>query len=429
MLGLSVGAAYVAPQMFHVPPEMAREAFWCILIVGCSSAIQFALNPYGSIFVATQRFDLASAIGVTTRLLTAAGIAFSLRFGYGLIGVSLATCSVSALDYVIRWRVARRLSPAIEVGFRYMSFARVREIAAFGAWNSLISINQFIYQHVPNILIGLVLPIAAVGHYALATGLLRQLNSILGPLPAVLYPAATELHVRGERARLERLYHDGSRMTMLVMIPLVLAAGLWAPDFYRLWIGDRYLGHGQFQSVAVLFQILLISSATGYAFSIAQQILIGAGRVRTVAVTLLSASALNLALSLILIRFYGLAGVALATVTASVAIDLLAIPLLLQHAIGLSFMKSIRNACGRPLAACLLQVALMAAIRWSGQADTWPRLVTQGALAALGSGIVLLFVGVTAAERQRLVFEPLKRWWRLAFGPRSVGPVVAGTDR
>jgi O-antigen/teichoic acid export membrane protein len=237
------------------------------------------------------------------------------------------------------------------------------------------------------------------------------------------------LFVRGDREQLERLYHDGSRMTMLAMIPLVMAAGFWAPDFYRLWIGDRYLGHGQFQSVALLFQILLISSASGFAFSVAQQILIGAGRVRTVAITLLSASAMNLALSLVLVRHYGLAGVAAATVTASIAIDMVALPLLLQHSVGLSFVRFVRRACGRPVAAGLLQAVLIEGIRWSGPATTWTRLLTQGALAALGSGVILAVIGVTAAERQRFVYGPLTRWWSAFGASRAARPAAVGTDR
>ncbi len=427
MLCLSVVAAYIAPHIFEVPPAMMREAFWCILIVGCSSAIQFALNPYGSVFTATQRFDLANAIGIVTRLLTAAGIVIALRMGEGLIGVSLATCSVSALDYIIRWRVSRWLVPAIEVSFRYASVQQVREIGAFGIWNSLISINQFVYQHVPNILIAAVMPVAAVGHYALATGLTRQINSILGPLPAVLYPAATELHVRGDRERLERLYWDGSRMTMLVMIPLVLAAGIWAPDFYRLWIGERYLGQGQFQSVAVLFQVLLISTAAGFAFSIAQQILVGSGRVRMVAITLISGSAINLGVSLALIHSYGLAGVAIATASAAVVVDLIVLPILLERSLGLSFFQFIRKSCPRPVAAGGLQAAAMLAVRLSGPALSWDRLLAQAAVAALSAGLILLAVGVTSEERQQLLLKPLRRW-TASFSP-SRAVTAAGNDR
>jgi O-antigen/teichoic acid export membrane protein len=409
MVVLSVAAAYIAPHIFDLPGEMVGEAFWCILIVGCSSGIQFALSPFTSVFTAKQRFDLANLIGVMTRLLTAGGIAMSLKAGQGLVGISAVTCAVSVVDYVIRWRVAHRLAPHLSISRHRTSVKRLREIGSFGAWNFLISINAYVYQYVPNILIGSLMPISAVGHYALATALTRQINSVLGPVAQVIYPAATELHVQGDQEGLERLYHDSSRLIMLTMVSIVLIAAFWADDFYRLWIGGRYLSGTPFHSVAVLFQILLISVITNYSSSIAAQILISGGRVRAVAIALLCASILNLATSLALIGRYGLVGVAAATVVASVVVDLIAMPLLLQRFLGLSVAPFLRRSCVRPILVAALQSVLFAFIRAIGPADNWRQLISQGLLAAFGAVMVVFWVGITATERRRFVAAPLGR--------------------
>jgi len=412
MIALSVGAAVFAPRLFTLPSGSEREAFWCILIVGCSSGLQFGLQPYTSIFTATQRFDLASAIGMATRLLTACSILVSLKMGWGLVGISASTCLTSVVDYVVRWHVARRLAPELQVSPRLASWKSVREVGAFGAWNFLVSMNSFIYQHVPNLMIGAVMPIAAVGQYALATGMIRQINSILGPIPQVLYPAATELHVRGERESLERLYHDGSRLMLLVMMSGVLISGFWARDFYRLWIGERYLTGTPFTSVALLFQILLLSVFTSYSSTIANQILVGAGHVRTVALVLISGSAINLCVSLLLIGRYGLAGVAIATVIASAVGDLIAMPLLLHKHVGLSASRFARSVCGRPAAVAALQIALFAGIRLTGRPEHWLQLIAQGAVAAAGTLAIIVSIGITSAERERFVIRPFSRLLR-----------------
>jgi O-antigen/teichoic acid export membrane protein len=404
---LSIGAAYMAPRVFDFPPGMDREAFWCILMVGFTSAMQIALNAFSSIFTATQRFDLANLIGVGTRLLSAGGIFAALRMGYGLIGLSAAFCGVTCIDYLIRWRVSRSLAPELKVSWHLAKLDRLREMVSFGGWNFLISVNFYVYAYVPNILIGAYMPIAAVGHYALATGLSRQVNSVLSPVSQVVYPAATELHAQCNLRGLERLYHEGSRLMMLAMIPTILVAAFWAKDFYRLWIGEKYLSGAQFHSVALLFQILLISTVTNYSFNIASQILMGAGRVRLLAMALAFGSVLNLSFSLILIAPYGLAGVATAVVIASVAVDLIAIPLLLQRVLHLSVKDLLRRACVRPLAAGALQAILMVCIRLTGQPKDWLHLVLQGVLAGAGSVAVVLVVGITATERQRFLVQPL----------------------
>ncbi len=409
ILGLSIGAAYLSPHIFHLPPGTESEAFWCILIVGSSSAIQFFFQPYTSVFTATQRFDLANAIGVFTRILSATTIVLALKMGYGLVGVSAASCFSTAVDYIIRWRVAHRLAPGLRVSLRRASRQQLRDISTWGVWNFLMTVNAFVYQHGPNMLIGALMPIAAVGHYALATGLTRHIISLLNPVPNALYPAAIELHFKGDRRGLERLYHDGSRLMLLAMTFIVLPASFWAEDFYRLWIGPKYLTGVPFNSVAFLFRILLISIVTNYSSTIACQILLGAGRVRTVGTTLLCGSILNVCISLALIRHIGLAGVAIATVSASVVVDLITMPLLLQRILGLSAFSYVRHSCLRPLAVASLQALLIVAIRAVARPNNWGQLMLEGVVAGIGAGVIVLAVGLRPAERQRFFVQPLRR--------------------
>jgi O-antigen/teichoic acid export membrane protein len=402
MVALSVVVAYLAPPWFALPPELQREAFWCILIVGSSTAIQCALNPFTSIFTATQRFDLANAIGGVTRLATAAGVVAVLELDQGLIGVSAITCVVSVLDYVIRWRVARALAPQLRLAWHRTSLTRIREVGTFGAWNSLISVNRFVYQYVPNLLIGWLMPIAAVGQYALATGLTRHLLALINQVGQVVYPAAAQLHAQGDRERLERLYYEGSRLLLVATLPVVAIAGVWAGDFYRLWIGHRYLAGGTFDSVVLAFRILLLGVLTTSLSNVSTQILMGAGHVRTVAVALIAGSMLNLAGAAVLIGPYGLAGVAAATVIASVIVDLIAIPFLVQRAVGLAALHLARMVCLRPLAAVVVQLAILLGLRFSWTPNGWRDLVAHGAIAGLASTAVAFAIGLNRTERERL---------------------------
>lgn len=458
MMALSVGAAFAAPHWFELPAESSDEAFWCILVVGFSAAVQFTFTPFMSVFMATQRFDLANAIGVLTRLLTAVSVIVALRMGWGLIGVSLATASSNLVDYLLRWRVATGLAPDLEVSRRYVVPARIREMGSFGIWNFFISINAYVYQHVPTILIGAFMPIAAVGHFALATGLSRQVNSLMGPISQVMYPAAAELHAQGDHARLERLYHEGSRLMMLVMVPVVLIAELWATDFYRLWIGAGFLDGQPYPSVALLFRILLVGTVTTYTTNIAAQVLMGAGRVRTVASVLITGSIITVGLALGLVGPYGLIGMAIAIVAASVIGDLLIVPILAHGIMGLSVGRFLRRACIRPIMAGIVQLILLALIRLGGQREAvdswvvewignggfasadwparlagmleltlrpsalnWVDLVIQGLSAGATSLAVLMLIGLTRAERARFIGRPLQRMFRFGVPANQVG--------
>jgi O-antigen/teichoic acid export membrane protein len=325
---------------------------------------------------------------------------------YGLIGVSAAVSGGALIDYLIRWRVACRLAPELEVTRRRAKRARLREMASFSAWTFLMSVNTYIYLYVQPLLIGGLMPIAAVGYYALATGLSRQIEAMLKPIGHVIYPAAVELYAQGDRGALERLYHAGSRLMLLAMIAAVLLAAFWADDFYRLWIGEKYLDGGEYPSIALLLRVLLIAMVVTFVSGVATQILMGAGRVRLVATLLVCGSALNLSLSLALIGPFGLLGAAAATVAASVVIDLIAMPLALQRVLGLHVRDFVRNACVRPVAVALVIAIVMAGIRRSGQPAGWLDLALQLSLAGAAAAAVVLTLGLTIEERKRYLMQP-----------------------
>jgi O-antigen/teichoic acid export membrane protein len=411
-LAFSVAAAWIAPQVWSFPPALRQEAFWCILVVGVTASLEFVFFPFMAIFTAMQRFDLANLIGVGTRLLTASGIYAALEMGYGLVGISLAGCGGALLDYLIRWRVACRLAPELEISLWRARSARLREMASFAAWTFLMSVNTCIYLYLQPLLIGALLPIAAVGYYALATGLSRQIDAALKPIGHVIYPAAAELHANGDHAALERLYHAGSRLMLLAMVSAVLVAATWAEDFYRLWIGDRYLDGSEYPSVALLLRVLLIATAVSFVSGAGSQILLGAGRVRLLAKLLICGSALNLTLSAILIHAFGLIGAAVATAAAALVIDTVAIPLALQRVLGLRVSDFVRLACVRPAVAAALLAVLMTGIRYASQPAGWLDLIGQISLAGAVTLAVVATLGITPEERERYVVQAVTRLLR-----------------
>ncbi len=406
---LTVCVAYVVPEVFSLPEETKREAFWAILIVGLTSALQFGFFPFMSVFVATQRFDLANLIGVSTRLLSALLVYLALDAGFGLIGVSAATCVANVVDYLVRWRVARRLAPQVEVSRRRVSLHRLRELKSFGVWTFLQSVNTYLYQHGQPLIIGALLPIAAVGHFALASALSQQVRAVLAPFGHVMYPVAAALDAQGDRESLRRLYHDGSRLMMLVMTCVVVIAAFWADDFYRLWIGEEYLRGSQYPSLALLLRLLLICVAANYVSGIAAQILVAAGHVRPVSLLLICGSVLNLSLAMVLIGPYGLVGAAAAPVIGSLVVDLIGIPILLQRMVGLRVLDLLRSACARPAVVALFLSLSSAVIAGTLDPAGWLDLALHGLGAGAIAAVLVLTVGITGEERRRFLVQPLTR--------------------
>jgi hypothetical protein len=110
----------------------------------------------------------------------------------------------------------------------------------------------------------------------------------------------------------------------------------------------------------------------------------------------------------------------MAAVFASVIIDFILMPWLLQRMLGLSALTLVRRAWGRPIAAGALQALMFGGIRLAGQAENWFQLVSQGIVAVLGAATIVLWLGITSDERRRFVLHPLLRLWRGASLRREI---------
>jgi O-antigen/teichoic acid export membrane protein len=195
---------------------------------------------------------------------------------------------------------------------------------------------------------------------------------------------------------------------LFVTSTVVLLAAFWSADFYRLWVGASYLTGSPYPSVALLLQVLLIATVTGYISNIGSQMLSGAGRIRELAILLACGSVINVIVSFLAVRRYGLVGVPMGTVAASVLIDLIAIPIMADRLLGLSVVDFVRHACVRPAVVAALQAIAMGIVRLAGPAATWLQLVAQGATAGAASVLIILVVGLTASERERFVLRPFR---------------------
>lgn len=402
----SLLGAWLSARLFDIPEELRSEAFWCILIVGLGSSAQFALFPFATVFPAAERFDIASYIGIATRLLGAACVYLALKMDFGLVGVSLATFFANFVDYMFRWRLSRLIVPSLFAQRASVRMSRLKDIMSFGIWNFLVSINEYAYQHAPSLIIASFLKVSGVGYYSLATGMIQQIISLMMPIGQVLYPVAVGLNAQGDNKGLERLYHDGTRLVMVIMVCVVAVAGTVAQDFYLLWIGPEFISGEEFHSVALLLQILLASVFTSFTANIGLEILKGTGYVRMMAMMLICGTVMSIGMSMLLISHYGLLGIVVAVVAASVIVDLIAVPIVIQRILNLSVTTWLLNACLRPVLVLTINLMVLGQYGLLIDPGNWIEFIGFAAGAATLCAVSAVLIGLKQSERIRFIYTP-----------------------
>jgi O-antigen/teichoic acid export membrane protein len=231
----------------------------------------------------------------------------------------------------------------------------------------------------------------------------RYFGDLLGSAHEVLYPAATQLHAQKNAAGLRRLYLDGSRMLLLVAVVLAIVSGIWAEDFYRLWVGYETVGSHGIHMAAVLFRILGAAVALSALSGPSGQMLLGSRQVKPLALLVFSLGLVNVLAGLVLVQFFGLVGVAAGTLLAAGIHKGILIPWVTCRQLGLPFQTFLVQTCARPVLVGFVVAGVSLAIHESFVTESWFQLIAQGAVATIIGGTIAALLGTSASERNQLL--------------------------
>ncbi|WP_147871168.1 lipopolysaccharide biosynthesis protein [Stieleria maiorica] len=412
-LVVTLATAVVAPLCFSFPPEVQAESVWCVLILGCSTAIQLLLFPFSVALTARQRFDLITAASLFSRIVSATATVLLLLSGYGLIGVCAAGAAGNLLDYALRWAIGRRVLPELAISLRLASWDSCRECMTFGFWSALLAVSHLVISFSDALVIGLFMPVSAIAYFALANNLMKYFANIFVPVSQVFYPAATDLDAHDDLRGLQAMYLKGTRMLSLVAISAALITGLWASDFYRLWVGDRYVHTDSYHSVALLFQILLVGALFTAGTGIGSKILLGRRRFKGLTWLMLVEGALNLLISVALIRPLGLLGVAIGTTLPAVLCRGIAHPIIVCGNLQLRFKDYSRQILWPAVIVAGVLTPMVAAVHHVTAKSNWTEMVFGGILATAIAAVMIGGFGLNTSDRQRYLFPTLRRIARI----------------
>lgn len=292
---------------FHLTPEAEPQARIVLLLAGASVALGFPLGVFGAALSGLQRYDLANAIGMGVSVLRALAFVVVLRLGYGLIGLAAASLVMNLLGHGLSWVFARRIVPNVHLGARHVTRETLARIGAYSSIAFLGALASSIAFQTDSLVITAFLGAALVTPFALAAGLVENVRSLVHSATWVLSPTASELETKGESGKLHQMMIAGSMYSVLLSWPVLMALVIFGSNLLHTWVDAKHA------SAAHLITILAIPTLLSLPQSGTSALLFGISRHKGVVVLSVLNALLNLGLSLLWVRSYGLTGVALGT--------------------------------------------------------------------------------------------------------------------
>ncbi len=402
--------ALTVDSLFKIPQTSASEVTLVIAINGLSIALQFAFFTFSAVFTATQRFDLSNGVGIATRIFSALLTVWSLRRGYGLVGLSAVVAATNLTDYICRWLIATRwLVPELKISRAAVSRESIKEVLSFGVWNFALASGARLISYTDSLIIAAYLPVAAIAPFAIAANLRNYFEEIFVRVGFVFYPAAAELDAKADRDGLRSLYLVSSKVMFLGAISCGMIAVTWAQSFFRLWLGAEFAASTTYGPVASLFYVLVGGSIISIGQRIGYQVLLGMREVRTLSLLFAVQGVFSIVMTILLIGRYGLMGVSLSASLAAAVCQGVLQPYVVCRLLHVTASEYFRQVLLRPLVLLLVLLSLAAVIFLASILPAnWGEFVLFAFLNCMIVMPITVLIGLSRIERQRFVSRPFQ---------------------
>jgi O-antigen/teichoic acid export membrane protein len=159
-----------------------------------------------------------------------------------------------------------------------------------------------------NLVVGAFLSVGLVAFYSIGGSLTSYSGQVVSAVSTTFTPLASNLEASGKTEELQKLLIRGTQATLAIALPISLSLVFRGKTFIGLWMGPQYS-----EVSGNVLQILMIAQYFSVATSTCGAVMMAIGKHKPAAKWAVIEAAINLGLSLILVRTVGIYGVAWGT--------------------------------------------------------------------------------------------------------------------
>jgi len=344
----------------------------CVNLLG---NLSFAVLT-GEGLVATER--LTRAFGM---LLWLALSSYVLLAGHGLTGVALAWLVNACLGRALAMAVVKLRVRGLSMSQGRWRADVARRLAHPSARWALTQLGALLILQTANVLIAWNLGPAAIPSYEAAARVVMAAGTIALLSTNASVPFYSRGFAADDMAGLRGLLYRNVQQMLLTMAAAITVLGAFAPELFSTW-----LGHGNFVGYAVLMAMAVMMTLETH-HVVHASLTMASGHIPFVRIALV-AGVLNLFFSLMLVRWFGLLGIALGTMTAQMLTNNWYAPHVSLRRLGISASSYLRVMVPRFLGLLALFGAVEAALVAALQGQAAPLRLAAG----IGAAAVLYLV-------------------------------------
>lgn len=323
MFCVFAGWGFLAPE-FLAGGEGDRSKYTMfLLIIGVQLMFTFSGSVFECFLEGFQLYNLRNAVTIFNLIVGNTILYILLTNGGGLLTLAILNGIGLSLKYTIYGVL---LATKRFGGFRFrtadVSWNTLKELLSFGYKSLIHSIAGRITMASDSIIIGTFLGPVAVTFFAIPANFINHVRNMTWAMTRAFMPLFSDLDAKGDKDSSEKIMMIGSRYVLGFILPVLIGLSLLGLPFLSRWMGNEYAEQGKW----VLY-IFIVAYLVQWLNPFSLRLLTGIGRQGLLAKINSASAALNIVLSLILVKYLGKEGVALGTLIPFLIFE----PLLLSY--------------------------------------------------------------------------------------------------
>lgn len=248
-------ASWLAANWLKLFVISTDEASLAIKFMAGSIALQFITTLYSNGLAGLQQHGAMNAFLMLGNTLKYLGGVVALLIDNSLtIFFAFQVFAAFLVCWLTRRQLMGQMRKPEADRLAVFEFRHVRQLSRYSAGMFLTALCGLMLANVDRIVLSKLVPAEDFGRYTLAFTAAGLLQMIILAFYRSYFPRFSELKASGDDAGLKTTYYQGCRYVGAVIVPTSVAACVFAPELFRIWMGSSD------ETVIAVFRLLIVAT-------------------------------------------------------------------------------------------------------------------------------------------------------------------------
>lgn len=407
ILALSPLMAKLFLSLVNIDQEFKEITYWLLILTSGNVSVLLLRASMRGLYFGFQRYDLVNLVAAAATLIQAGSFYILLSNGFAILSMTVTVLVVNCIVVISYYVILRFKYQFVQIGTKHIKRDEISTIFNYSTFTFINMIaNQVIY-YTDNFVIGIFMNTGAITYYTIAWSLMEYLKKFCMSFTTVFVPVISQYEDQNDFDSIRDALNTGTRYTLIIMLPLCLGGLVLGKPFLAMWMGEKYA-----TACSPILSILLFSQLFELPQRISNAVLYGISRHKVLSYASLIAAAINLLLSIVLIKRFGLIGVAIGTIVPQIILYGLFLPFYTNKVVGQSVVAFLKETYFRLIVpAIILFLTLELCVQFFNP-STYFCLLLEASLSTLSYALIVYLIALNSRER-KMIITAMKIYARL----------------